>query len=243
MGATDFVTFVPGTNTMKAAYQAAVSQALSEYGHDGYNGTISTTSGARQVVHTPVTSRTAAFYAQAHIDDAQKWEDALAVPVADDSQFKFSTAKFKVTLDPTKINTEWDIKEAATEMAFAKYGHTLDRVDVTVKMTTKTVVESAKGSAVTRYELVRGYNSQMFVTKAEAVAAAKKMLESGHNADTQVSIRAVKFYPESGTVAAKVKRVTTKATADVVVTIATPKVNNPGLLMTTGWLFFGLAAC
>ena len=44
MGACSFSTYATG-KTVEQAYQNAVEQAQFEYGHDSYNGTISTTSG------------------------------------------------------------------------------------------------------------------------------------------------------------------------------------------------------
>lgn len=62
------------------------------------SGSISTTDGYRQIVHTPMTRNGAEFYAELHIEDAQKWGSALAIPVAADSAFRFSDASFTITL-------------------------------------------------------------------------------------------------------------------------------------------------
>jgi len=45
MGATNFVEVMQGYDSADEAYSEAVSQAIYEYGHDPYNGTISTTNG------------------------------------------------------------------------------------------------------------------------------------------------------------------------------------------------------
>ena len=48
MGATDFTTTATGRNAQEA-YRAACEEATYEHGHDPYNGTISTTSGVREL--------------------------------------------------------------------------------------------------------------------------------------------------------------------------------------------------
>lgn len=45
MGATNFVEVLRGYDSADEAYSEAVSQAIYDYGHDPYNGTISTTNG------------------------------------------------------------------------------------------------------------------------------------------------------------------------------------------------------
>lgn len=243
MGATDFATYSTRA-TVAEAYRAAVDEAVREYGQDSYNGTISTTSGAHQVVFSPMTKEGAALYANAHIEDAQKWGDALAIPVAEDKDFTFSTVKFSMAMPVTdgKVISEWELRDAAQKRAFDKYGDSLHSVTVTPKVKTKTIVESAKGNAVTRYEVSFNWGqTNSYDTKAQAVAAAKKMLESGNH--TEVKVRAVKHYAESGSTAVTIKKTTVSATASVVVRIARPRINNPALINVTGWLLFGLAAC
>ena len=46
MGAHEFSTFIETEDPMAQAYDRAVREAQYEYGHDPYNGTISTTSGS-----------------------------------------------------------------------------------------------------------------------------------------------------------------------------------------------------
>ena len=45
MGATNFIQEIEGYDSPKEAYLEAVRDAIYCYGHDPYNGTISTTSG------------------------------------------------------------------------------------------------------------------------------------------------------------------------------------------------------
>jgi hypothetical protein len=243
MGATEFTTYVAGAN-LGAAYASAVTDARCEYGNDGYNGTISTTSGYRRVLPTPLTLRAANLYGHTHIDDAQKWEHALAVPVAEDKHFTFRKVKMTVTVDPVNEHghsaSEWDIRDAALRKAFDKYGTSLHEVDVKPSIKTTTVVTQATGRAVTRYEVkTYGTRATLYDTKAQAIAAAKR--EALSSTGGSASVRAVKFYPDvNGTELAVVAAKTVSASAVLEITVATPRrADTP----TTGWLFFGLAAC
>lgn len=74
MGAHNFEDFGYGS-TPEEAYQACVNQAVYDFGHDPYNGTISTTSG---IVHIPLEDGEGETdWHQRILDDprVQKWED------------------------------------------------------------------------------------------------------------------------------------------------------------------------
>ena len=78
MGAHNFHTQAYGV-TAGEAYRDAVDQALYEYGHDPYNGTISTTHGFTLI---PLNKgETINGWAQRVIEDerVQKWEDCACV--------------------------------------------------------------------------------------------------------------------------------------------------------------------
>ena len=63
MGASNFSQVVVGKyKTADEAYRAAVAEARSQYGNDGYNGTISTTSGFKDVSkEAPIRQMSKAF--------------------------------------------------------------------------------------------------------------------------------------------------------------------------------------
>ena len=70
MGATNFDTLQVGRfKSAREAYRNAVEEANYEYGHDSYNGTISTTSGFRMI---DVPGRKDPFR---YVDDIDKWDD------------------------------------------------------------------------------------------------------------------------------------------------------------------------
>lgn len=240
MGATDFFTTAAG-ESVSEAYNRAVREALQEYGNDPYNGTISTTEGYRKVSYFPMTEDAAQEYAQRHIEEANKWGPALAIPVADDKDFSFNKATFTIELNPDEVRDRWTLEDIARQRASEKWGDSVHKVEVTPKITTKVVVDTPKGKAVTRYQVSRHWGqTNTYDTRAQAVAAAKKMLADRDDATATVNITAVKVYEgaDNGN-AATVRKVVTSAKATVKVTLATPK-GHPAIKR---WAFFGLAAC
>lgn len=239
MGATDFTTYHAGENLAKA-YNDAVREATSEYGNDPYNGTISTTSGADQVVREVTTRSAAGLFAAANIERAHKWEAALAVPVADDKNFTYAREKFTVELtdsDERSWSAEHDLEDKARRIAHSKHGARVHAVEVKAKVKTKVVTTPAAGRSVLRWQ---SGSHRLFDTKTEALRHAR---EQAAGRQGTIGVKQVRVWPDSTfsdkTLAAEVTEVAVKATAEVTVTIATPKRH----LVTEGWLFFGLAAC
>jgi hypothetical protein len=247
MGGTGFTTEVIAAETVDKAYSTVYADARAEFGSEIYNGTISTTSGFRQVVQIPMTAAGARLYADAHWEDANKWEDALAIPVAEDEHFTFRTVKLTVTVDPfdgdgrPRRRRKYDVREAAINKAILEHGYTVHNVEVDVKIRNKTVVTNTTGRTTTKYKIAGGSGrGKLYDTKAQAVAAAKTIV-SGEYGDT-VSIRAVKFYIETNSTDAAVIHIeTVEATGVATVTLAVPK--KPNNTPVAGWIFFGIAAC
>ena len=89
MGATTFgVMGRPGEKDVKKAYDEACAQARDEYGHQqGYNGTISTTSGVKVVLAKPVPASKLSELEEPYLDGVAddtigKWMNAGAIAVA-----------------------------------------------------------------------------------------------------------------------------------------------------------------
>jgi hypothetical protein len=80
MGATNLYVEYNG-NSMSEAYKAAVEDALHDWGHDPYNGTISTTSG--------FIDKTSAFngdldaFESKALDNTEKWESVWGAKVGE----------------------------------------------------------------------------------------------------------------------------------------------------------------
>jgi len=79
MGAEKFVQAAVG-KTAEAAYKAAVRAAVYDYGHDLYNGTISTTDGFT-IVRVPA-GEDPFEYAERHGFDFDKWGECGCIPLS-----------------------------------------------------------------------------------------------------------------------------------------------------------------
>jgi hypothetical protein len=260
MGATDFTEYVETNMGVQDAYHHAVSDALSEYGHDAYNGTISTTCGAVAVNVSPMTLKAADLYAErktnGRYEDSDqdnvpmKWEHCYALPVASDDKFRLSTEKFTVELDTTGDDaahiTEWTLREAAVKKATKAHGNAVHAVEVVPIIKYGYNVKEMSGKPVTKWAVDRPYGRGMdlFDTKAKAMKAIKERLGASPHAGATASVRAVKVYADaegnSTPDAVTVTRTVVAATAKVTVTLATAKRSDTS---RDGWLFYGVAAC
>jgi hypothetical protein len=187
MGACDFRHYEPGTY-LQDAYRTAVRNATDEFGSDGYNGTISTTNGAVLGTRQAMTRLEANRFADDHLDDCKKWENAGAVAVLDDSCVQARVVEVTATLPG---GLEWEGRRKALDDAAAQ---------VTLKAservfgweqpapgvrTTKTSVRATAGKTVTRYYAVAVEHGgravgpkEGFASQAEARAYAKQLIES-----------------------------------------------------------------
>lgn len=242
MGATNFITEVYEHREMQDAYNWAVEEAIGQFGRDAYNGTITTTSGCRREMATPMTLRGAELYAGESVwTRCEKWGSAHGIPISDDSNFTFKTVTLTVEVPVgTAAVPKWDVIAAGRELAVKKYGSQVHGVEVEVKLKNKVVVTNTPGRSVLRYAITRGRGYSLFETKAQAVAAAKELLEKSDFTDP-VQIRAMKVFPDepATTVTSTVELKTLAATGKVTVTLAVPKTPAPPV---KGWIFFGIAA-
>lgn len=266
MGGHDFQTYRAGTS-MRDAYREACDDARYEEGHDGYNGTISTTSGVMQAAGTqaPMTRNGAQlFVGTVPSQSLEKWGSAHAIPVADDARFTFTPAKkFTLELPASEPVLDWqgkprtgmarqtnvyDLQEAAVAEAFKRFGNAVHTVETTPEIKTKVVSVATPGPSMLKYEILGswGPTKKLHDTKAQAVAAVKALLSNpnGSNGAT-MSVRAVKYWPEADTtnaVTLHVETVSAKVTVEVTVAKAKPRATASERPFIDGWLFFGIAA-
>jgi hypothetical protein len=81
MGATNFDLTIKG-KSMASAYREAVTEAEYEYGHNAYNGTISTTNGFTDKTSTfKASGLTIDKFIEEHLDNTEKWGSAWGVEV------------------------------------------------------------------------------------------------------------------------------------------------------------------
>lgn len=242
MGATEFYTHRTGADLCDA-YAEAVREAVTEYGNDGYNGTISTTCGAAVSTRSVMTRSGASLWAHEHLEDAEKWGSALAVPTAPDEAFEFTVERSKVALedgDEHSWSAEAALEDKARALAFRRHGTAVHKVEVRPRVRTKVVTAAAAGKPVLKWQSGAW---KLFDTKAQAVAHAKEQM-LGRRGGEAMAVKQVRVWPDSTfsdkTVATQVSVQTVRADADVVVTLAVPK---RATVAVEGWLFFGLAAC
>jgi len=83
MGSTNFGTIKIGKfKDYREAYNGAVQDALHEYGHDAYNGTISTTDGVRRPNgHPKFGTKTFSKWESKQLEKMNKWGTCLAVEI------------------------------------------------------------------------------------------------------------------------------------------------------------------
>ncbi len=80
MGAEYFETYVEGTDGQKA-FDDAREEAMYEYGHSGYTGTIAEKTEFEVRMSKPLEIQLARFFAEKDGDNNEKWGPAFCVPV------------------------------------------------------------------------------------------------------------------------------------------------------------------
>jgi len=114
MGACSFTTSAYG-KSMSDAYNNAVSDAVSEYGSDTYNGTISTTRGCRDVTSDFKRSgKDIRKFIEDNIEKCHKWGDAWGVCIEEPITNK-SKIKSKVEHIVSKGTKKWVLKYVAED--------------------------------------------------------------------------------------------------------------------------------
>ncbi|MCL4414052.1 MAG: hypothetical protein M1522_04775 [Actinobacteria bacterium] len=260
MGSCDFVHYQRGADA-KSAYSDAVSQALSEYGSDPYNGTISTTRGFQIVSATPMLMQAAERYAREHAGEFSKWESCGAIPVVEGEGKRSVEVMVKVPGNPSN-EERWAILNAQVkEKVRLRAGEViasirdkqpeLDRASGRFvggpEPRYKVVTSVTKAAVETRF-IVRGLPSHDtfaggFTTQAEAraaaVGAAGRQNDSGLGRPSEMTfeIEAVRRRA-TGEALVSVSRALVSCTYTVVVEIA----KAPTRTTVDGWLFFGMAA-
>lgn len=151
MGACTFTNTGYG-KTMRDAYSDLCEDAREEYGHqDGYNGTISTTSGFRDVTSEFKRSgKSLQSFIYDNIDRAEKWGSCLAICI-EEPKGNTNKVKSQVTHNVEKGTKKWVLKYIVKDY----YGTTIGSKDTkgdavklarahTEKTQTKTIIEMAK---------------------------------------------------------------------------------------------------
>jgi len=171
MGAHSFTATSKETDPRKA-YEALVGNALSQYGSDSYNGTISTTRGFRVYSSSPLSPLAAEALSNSRLGSLEKWGNCEALAVGPAKKTKKKTVT--VTIRPTEPVGQY-LNLTAEDVA-TKIGVPLARLE------SFTVLESVP---TYRYRTSKAGPSRRvwttseggeFATRAEAATHAKKVL-------------------------------------------------------------------
>lgn len=175
MGSHTFDTFVEAggpwkIDTAQKAYDRACDDALHEYGHDGYNGTISTTYGFSMSTREILTRRQADKLMEKTIDNFSKWEACGCIPIG-----KAKAKTRKVTRTVKFVHAEgvyFNAKFLASQITLQPGEAIVDWKILDVAATAKTKVIRNRGAAE-RVFIVHGSNGQRteFSDLASAVAS------------------------------------------------------------------------
>lgn len=189
MGACDF-TATSKLPNVSDAYNECVQLALHEYGHDGYNGTISTTNGYKVFSAKPVTQVEAEAIVEREMDNLSKWDACGAVAVSDAGDGPTRKVTRKVTLDNESADYElrqWaDSPEGQAKLKLAlKPGERLLRLTIIADERTYTHKKVRNYGAVER-RFIAGMNRRItYPTFAEAEDAWINSLERAATAQAE----------------------------------------------------------
>lgn len=245
MGAHGFVEFHPGPDCA-AAYRAACEQALYEHGHDGYNGTISTTDGVSVVQATPLPQAVAERLAESKLEQFSKWGPVGAVAVGDPAAYRLRSRTLTITTEQQGPLYHDTLLELARAQLTLQPGETIASVKLLEEKAARSVVsESSKGKAVTRYRIARDgtlgadeYPTLAAATQA-ARAAAKQVGGERWPVDGDVVFEIVgSVRRENGAALRTLRSQLRKRTLKLAVEL----VREQRSATTVGWVFFGWAA-
>lgn len=122
MGACSFTSRGNG-RTMSEAYQDLCDEAREEYGHqDGYNGTISTTSGFRDVTgEFKRSGKSLNEFINSNIERAEKWGSCLAICI-EEPKNNTNKIKSQVKHNVEKGTKKWVLKYVVTNFSGDRIG-------------------------------------------------------------------------------------------------------------------------
>lgn len=264
MGSHDFTKVVMSSGCVQDAYRSACHDATFEYGHDAYNGSISTTSGVHEVRGVkPMTQAEAETLAYKRIDMLQKWGYCEALPLVAESPAVYErtgsttvtvtvtgavfadTAKFRRVLAKAAEVKERDIDQYSVvhENALRGGRRLLSAVPL-VKAATPA------GKPVKRYFIVPSTARALprfedgYATQAEARAALASKFSTTYGARVNEDLEIIAVTRREGGEPLVRASVSTKSVTGTF-EVRTRKLVTPAKRGTTraGWYFYGWAAC
>jgi len=251
MGSTGFFEEYRGDLSAEDAYSELWDEARAEYGHDAYNGSISTTTGVVVVKSSPLSMADARALADTRFDNLTKWGPCEAIPLAVETRERwvslpgYISVNFVSAADLTQDEMRAQIAKAAGVPADEVARWSAEATPV------KTIVKTVapKGPTETRYFVTVGGSSDFgwdfgYPSQAEARAALDVALRHASTSHPAVT----------GEVVAMTRRASgeplvtgtaTTARYQQSVSVSLRRCETRGTLDVTrrgGWLFYGFAA-
>lgn len=245
MGSTNDSEFIPGDQPAEHAYRTAIDEALREHGHDGYNGTISTSGGFHVVTNTPVTWAEAHALEEERLENLSKWGDWEAIPIARDDAFTDRTLTKTFRLDVPTLPWGEDLRRAVAPHLKLKDGEILGEVKVTANEAVwKPVVTTPEGERKVVYfiEGTSPFAPNEFDSIAEARARLVEMAKGWDKANPlEARVKGkVTRGSNKGDIPLLVVRTDIRSRKVTVEAVARKsKGSTPGV---QGWYFYGWAA-
>lgn len=242
MGSSTFTASSPVADVTEA-YEQLHQQALAEYGHDPYNGTISTTTGFHVVESTPMTRAAADRLMATRIEALSKWGPCEAIAIGTTTKSRTRTGK--VVVVPDAPGAPALLSAAAIAEAFNVPITAVGRWTVTDQVA-KHRIETRPAGPVRRVWEVEGFGGleNSFTTRSAAIAAAK--------ADVTAEMERHKsFGPGMGVPCPRPRQVVQRLRRDpeaAVVTVLVKATFTVSVEILSGpltfdhWLFYGWAA-
>lgn len=200
MGGASFEQYVPHKGTADEAYEQACAEATHERGHDGYNGTISTTNGCIVITQTPLPTHAAYKLARERLDDFSKWGACGAIPMVDTDKASMNQRTIEVAVTVTSLDPNqptWELNENVVEMAKKKVRLHKNEQIINVEIgngwgdtkeperTFSNAVAATKGPTETRYFVIdrsKAHHSSVATPRWQdghpSQAAARKVLDA-----------------------------------------------------------------
>ncbi len=263
MGAHNFREFVADQADVAEAYHAVCDERQYMDGHDGYNGTISTTHGYTLLQQEAISLKEARLLADYHeeFDEEatvpvtwrgwrpEKRGSAGALPILHPSCVKLRTAKATVTLTQSGYISESELIAFAKDKIKLKPGERIIGAKALSDELKRKVSQSAtEGKAVTRYLITNPSSRRIigeatgYASMALARAAAKTLAQGGtgdstNPNDAELVISGI-ITREGGGPLVVTRSSVQKRKLVIEVQITRP----PAKPKHGGWFFFGTAA-
>lgn len=245
MGATEFVTYGPGSS-LDEAFTLARAEAGWSGGYE-YPGSIAAKNAAKKILSTPMPRNVAYEYANDLLSAdgspyGDKWDHyCYAIPVCADSAFT-KTRTIKVPVTTTEEGSYFVRRDALATLSPEDRKAVISvniPNDFGVGKKCKVSVEATQGKAVMRYRVCDSFGHRTlgtYNTQSEARRALKQHIIDSHAGRDELIVIGVRER-ENGDPLVRATKTILPTAVTVSVTLGAPKHN----YAPEGWIFFGVA--